>query len=81
MAKIPTFPSSYFDWKNGNGRSTIGKLGLDRFPGQFYVKSRRTGAVQLFLNDAETMEANEFFDGEGSAYFSPGGIAKVQIWN
>jgi hypothetical protein len=80
MAKIPTFPSAYFNWKGGEGKSTIGKLGVSNFPNSFYIKSARTGEVKLFLNDAETMEANEYFDGEGAAYFSPGGDAKVQIW-
>jgi hypothetical protein len=80
MAKIPTFSSTYFNWKNGQGRSSIGQLGVSQFPNSFYIKSARTGESKLFLNDAETMAENEYFNGEGAAYFSPGGNAKVLIW-
>lgn len=81
MAKLQTFSSSAFTWKNRNGVSSIGKLGIREFPrGGFYIRSERTKQVQLFLPDGETNEANEFFDGEASAYFSPGGHAAVRIW-
>jgi hypothetical protein len=80
MARIPTFSSNYFDWPKGRGRTTLGKLGLDRFPASFYVRSERTKEVRLFLSDAETNEAHEFFDGEATAYLVPGSDAKVQIW-
>ena len=80
MAKIPTFDSSAFTWTKRVGRTTLSAIGQAGFPASFYIRSARTGEVRLFLSDAETNEVNEFFDGEASAYFSPAGDARVQIW-
>ncbi|PZR78224.1 MAG: hypothetical protein DI537_42400 [Stutzerimonas stutzeri] len=77
---IPTFSSADFDWNKGRGSTTVGRLGLDRFPVSFYVRSERTKQVRLFLSDAETNAENEFFDGEANAYFVPGADVRVQVW-
>lgn len=81
MAKLPTFSSADFDWKSGTATSTVGRLGVINFPrAGFYIRSARTAEVRLFLPDGETMEANEFFDGEAAAYFVPAGGVSAQIW-
>ena len=81
MGKLRTFSSNAFKWKSGKGTTTIAQLGMSRFPVEgFYIKSERTGQLALFLYDSETMEANEFFDGEAHAFLSPGAMAQVQIW-
>lgn len=78
---LPVLDGSRFRWKNRKGSSTLVELGLSEFPRKgFYIKSHKTGGLQLFLPDGETMEAQEFFDGEASAYFVPGGFITVQIW-
>jgi hypothetical protein len=80
MAKLPTFSSASFKWKNRAGSASAGALGLNRFPDRgFYIRSERTKEVALFLPDGATMEANEFFDGEAAAYFVPGGHVTVRI--
>jgi hypothetical protein len=80
MAKLPTFSSRNFQWTGDRGTSWCSDLGIETFPrGGFYIKSERTGQTRLFLPDAATNEAHEFFDGERSAYFVPGGNLKVQI--
>jgi hypothetical protein len=54
-------------------------LELTEFPRDgFYILSHRSGEIRFFSPDQETMEANEFFDGEASAYICKG--LKVQIW-
>lgn len=79
--KLPTFSSSDFSWRSGEGTSALGRLGLSAFPEQgFYIKSARTGVTCLFLPDSQDMEANEFYDGEASSYFSPSHNAVVYIW-
>ncbi len=78
---IPTFSSASFAWTQKSGRTTVAQVRVTAFPHSFYIKSARTGQVMLFLPDNETQEANEFFDGEAQAYFSPGANVRVQIWH
>jgi hypothetical protein len=78
---LPTYSSNQFTWKARQGSTTTKILGVSGFPRSgFYVSSERTGERRLFLPDSETMLENEFFDGEASAYFSPAGDVKVQVW-
>lgn len=75
----PTFSSADFEWHAGKGTMTLERgLNTTRFPDRFYIKSARTGETRLFVSDAQTMEENEFFDGEGAAYIS--GDVRVHIW-
>lgn len=75
----PTFNGQLFTWKGNKGTSNLGLLGLTEFPrDRFYILSHRSGEVRLFEPDHDTMKANEFFDGEASAYVCRG--LKVQIW-
>lgn len=81
MAKLATFSSNSFDWKNGGGCTTVGQLGIDRFPKDgFYIKSERSGRTILFIYDSATMEANEFFDGEACAFISSDNKIRMRIW-
>jgi hypothetical protein len=80
MAKLPTFSSRDFDWRASKGTATLSRIALPSFPQSFFIKSWRTGEVMLFLPDAATMEANEFFDGEAAAYFTPGGNVQVLVY-
>ena len=81
MARLPIFSSEKFSWSGTKGSSTtrrikasVGPLGRG-----FYIKSERTGDTRLFLYDSQTMEANEFFDGEYVAFMSPGNDLTVLI--
>lgn len=74
------FSGSDFTWKRGAGFSTLVRLGIKGFPSDFTIRSSKTGALRTFISDHVTNEANEFFDGEGSAYISTDGLVKVQIW-
>jgi hypothetical protein len=76
-----TFAGADFNWRKGRGSSTTARLGLAHFPDNgFAVRSHRTGAIQSFIRDDATTLENEFFDGEASAYMTPDGRVKVQIW-
>lgn len=75
---MDTFSGNLFDWKRGIGHTTLSKLGLNKFPKTFSIRSERTGITKSFCVDADTMEANEFFDGEATAYHD--GEHKVQVW-
>lgn len=37
-------------------------------PGEFYVKSHKTGRIVHFVPDLDNMLENEFYDGEAYAY-------------
>lgn len=79
MTDTPLFNSDVFTWKGNQGTATLRALGLSEFPRQgFRIQSMRSSDIRMFEPDIETMEANEFFDGEASAYVS--GSFKVQIW-
>lgn len=80
MAKLPTLHSKEFDWKGRQGYSSAKQISRSITGAGFYIKSDRTGVMMLFLYDNETMEANEFFDGEAVAFMSPGNDLKVTIW-
>ncbi len=75
---METLSSDLFDWKNGRGHSTLSKLGLKNFPKSFSIRSTRTGVIKTFVINDYVMEANEFFDGEATAYHD--GKNQVQIW-
>lgn len=75
----PTFSTKDFTWKGNRGTTHLSVLELTEFPRDgFYILSHRSGETRFFTPDQETMEANEFFDGEASAYICKG--LKVQIW-
>lgn len=75
------FLGSDFTWKRGAGFSTTARLGIDEFPrDRFTIRSHKSGTVQTFHRDDATILENEFFDGEASAYMTPDGRVKVQIW-
>lgn len=80
MAKLPTLNSNEFSWNGRVGRSTSQRISRGVTSRGFYIKSARSGESKLFLYDNETMEANEFFDGEAHAFMSPGNDLKVTIW-
>lgn len=81
MPKLPVYSSKEFDWARNNGTTSVERLGITQFPKNgFYIESANTKQQRLFMYDAEVMEANEFFDGEASAYFCPGGGFTVKIW-
>lgn len=83
-AANPTYMSDRFRWAKGKGHATLEELGLagaKQFPKSFYIESVRTGAITLMVEDRETMLANEFFDGEATAYHSRDDERiTVQIW-
>lgn len=76
---VPVFAGTDFTWSKGSGSSTTSRLGLQRFPKSFYIKSHRSTAQLKFVADGTRNEANEFFDGEGSAFISETGL-QVMIW-
>lgn len=81
MAELPTFSSGKFTWHKGKGTASLSDLGLFAFPADgFYIRSIKTGKRMLFVPDTETMVANEFFDGEASAYHIPGRDIEAHIW-
>ncbi len=69
----------YFTWANSRGTSTLERIGISNFPIGFSVKSH-TGVVKTFVPDHEVMEANEFFDGEASAYRSTDDTVSILIY-
>lgn len=71
---------SFGKWVKGKTSATLGELGLSSFPKEFEVISARTGATRRFSEDSEVQVANEFFDGEATAYISSCGRARIQIW-
>ncbi len=66
--------SDYFKWDRGVGRGYLPDFGHSQFPQKFEVRSAKTGRVVSFHIDHETMEQNEFFDGEMAAYISDTGV-------
>ncbi len=84
MAELPTFRSDKFQWtKTDTGHKAVSwldDLGINRFPSTgFYIESARTKRKMLFLPDRAEMEAHDFFDGEASVYFVPGGNLTARI--
>jgi len=80
---LPVFSGDDFKWKKGRGHSTLSRLSVHghSFPRSFYIRSPKSGKTMLFETDNTTMEANEFFDGEATAYHDAAGLGiKVQIW-
>lgn len=80
--EVPTFGADLFKWKRGRGHTSTGKLGIPYFPKHgFYIKSSKSGKTLRFSYDSAVNEANEFFDGEATAYAADDGSGiKVQIW-
>lgn len=79
MAKLPTISSKKFTWKGREGSADCRDINCRVTTAGFYIQSARTGQKMLFLYDHATMEANEFFDGEVTAFMSPGNDVKVQL--
>lgn len=80
MSKLPTFHGAKFQWKKGKGYAKLSDLRLDAFPVKgFYIRSHKTGRSHLFLPNGQSMEANEFYDGERYDFFVPGGNIEVHI--
>ncbi len=81
MNELPVFSGNSFKWKKGRAHATVAQLGILSFPKSFYIRSEKTGKTMLFCVDNQTMESNEFFDGEATAYQDGADLGiKVQIW-
>lgn len=78
--KLPILESRWFKWTGRSGHATLAEVGLNGYAAKgFYIHSAKSNTLMLFLPDQETMEANDFYDGEAYAYFAPGGNVTVEI--